>query len=357
MLDSNFLDSTKKLKELKIIENINKNPQQTQQELAENINISKGMINRYLKDLISRDLIKELKSKKQLTTSGKKYFHNLRLDYYQELLILDKDLKNEISKYGSLIKNKVKIAAIKSAGSFLPQLVYDLNIIDNYPFDLDITYFANGYELMEHFQSEKFDLGFLGVVPAFLWKSTGAKIEIIAEANRGGHAVIARKEISSIKDLNNKTVLVPRKNESVSDNLLKKLVRETNIKINRVEFKDLNLSVDDLKNKFNELEQIDALLLWEPYLSQILNFYPELKLIHKFEADQYTSNVMIIPENNNLDKIHLDLIEEMFKEAAENIVIENKKVLSSMSNFFKMEKDIIKHSLKRIEFNYQKWEE
>ncbi|MFW5891179.1 MAG: winged helix-turn-helix domain-containing protein, partial [bacterium] len=41
ILKSSFLDSTKKLKELKILESITKKPDQTQQELAENINISK----------------------------------------------------------------------------------------------------------------------------------------------------------------------------------------------------------------------------------------------------------------------------------------------------------------------------
>ena len=359
MENYDFWNSTKKLKIFWILELINIKNNFTQKDLANKVNISKSMANRYLQKL-KKDKIIDSKEDIVLTKKGKKSLQILRNEYYNELLKMENFIDSEKDKYSKLSKIDLKVATIKSIGSLLPNIAKKLNLHNEYSINLDIITYIDGEELMENFLNKNFDLGFLGIVPAFLWKSTGTNINIEAELNTGGHSIIAKNNIYNINDLEDKVILVPRKNDSVSDNLLKRIIQKHKIDIKRIDFNDLNISYSDLMYDFNKYSSdFDALLVWEPYISYLLYKNTDYKIIHNFdkEKQKYLSNIMITNNNkNNINEFTLSLIEYLIKSTIQEVK-SNNKVLAILANEFNMNKDIIKKSLDRINFYYKKWEE
>ncbi|MFW5889482.1 MAG: hypothetical protein ACOCUD_03780 [Bacillota bacterium] len=356
-----FIETSKKFKLFMLLEYINTNPKSTQQEIADEINVSKGIINRYLHKQIDIGNIKKNKNKDfVLTIKGKKKLQKLRNDYYKELFKIDEFIKDEKKKYSNLSDQKLKIATIKSLGGLLPYLSTKLYDLTEYPIDLDVHIFKDGEELMKNFIKNDFDIGFLGVVPAFLWKSSGAKIKIEAEINAGGHSILAKNEIESIKKLHDSNVLVPRKNDSVSDNLLKKVSQKYDLNIHRKEFDDFDLNLNSIIDSFDVIDEIDALLLWEPYSTYLLNKYTDISRIYDFTSkdDHYISNVMISNINKNFNNnLSFSLFEELLVNTIKLITEKDNNLIKVLADYFKMEEKIIRKSLNKISFNYEKWEE
>lgn len=356
-----FIKTSKKFKLFMLLEYINKNPRATQQEIADEINVSKGIINRYLHKQIDLENIKKNKEQDYvLTLKGKKKLQKLRNDYYKELFKIDEFIKTEKRKYNNLSNNKIKVATIKSLGGLLPYLAANIFNSVDYSIDLEVQVFKDGEELMENFIKNEFDIGFLGVVPAFLWKSSGANINIEAEINTGGHSILAKNDIKNIKELNERNVLVPRKNDSVSDNLLKKVSQKYDLNINRLEFNDLDLNLSSIIDSFDIIDEIDALLLWEPYSTYLLDKHKNISRIYDFASkdDHYISNVMISNLNKEFDnELSFSLFEELLINTIELVIEKDSEVIKNLADYFEMDKNVIKKALNKISFDYKKWEE
>mgnify|MGYP006299780263 CR=1 FL=1 len=102
------------------------------------------------------------------------------------------------------------------------------------------------------------------------------------------------------------------------------------------------------------------MLLWEPYVSYLLNKNNNFSIIYSFdiESDKYVSNVMIKNNNKfNLNESVLSLFIDLIKNTIDSINNYDENILNVLSSIFNLEREIIKNSLKRVNFNYKKWEE
>ena len=358
MNDFNFFDSKKKLKKLWLLEKLYQEPQLTQYDLADEVGITKGMVSRYIKEFKKEGLLAN-EGKYKLTKPGISLLFELRKKYKNELAEMHKFINQERQKYQELNISQIKIAAIKSLGAMIPFLARKLEVMSDYPVEFEVDYYQSGQHLMENFTSQNYDFGILGIVPAFLWQASGTTINIEAKVNDGGHAIIGRDWIHSLADLEGETVLVPEINDSVSDNLLKKVSNQKDIHLKRVDFSDLGVNWKQLLTDKNSFSQVDAVLLWEPYISYILHTVDNFHLIYDFQNyhQDYSANVLI--SNSKQIEVNIqEIIFELFRETIDKIKKNKKEVINHLSEFFQMENSVINSALKRVEFKYsKKWEE
>lgn len=346
-----FFSVTKDYRVLRLLDTISKSKNMTQESLGERIGVSKGMINRYIKELRNNNIL--CQGVLELTDEGMTRLLDLRSKYYDEITKLNLIFSNELNLMNNENKKEIKIAAIKSLGTMLPFLAKELGILNKYPIDFHINYFDNGQGLMEKFMCDDYHLGLLGVVPAFLWKSSGASIELKAHINKGGHCIVG-KNIDNILDLNNRLIMVPQINDSVSDNLLKKLCKEYNIGVNKVSLKDYHNNLDSLITNDNYLRDIDAIILWEPYISHILKNNSNFKVVYDFtkNREEYLSNVLIA--NNELaDENQMLLIKNALLETVDTINKDKNLVAEKLEKFFHMDKETLVHGLEKVNYIYK----
>jgi predicted transcriptional regulator len=353
-----FFSSTKQLKKLWLLNLLHNTQQLTQEELARKIGITKSMVNRYLK-LFKKEALLSGNYNLQLTKKGVATLYNLSNQYQEELNQLHNFIESEVNEYQELGMSEIRIAAIKSLGSMLPYLANELGILKDYSLKFNTTYYPTGQDLMQDFIEQDYDVGLLGIVPAFLWRTSGLPINIRAVINKGGHAIIAKDNIHSLEELTDKTVFVPLINDSVSDNLLKKLCQQKKIELNTKDMRELDFDLKDLINGNFDFDKVDALLLWEPYIGYLLMKNENLHLIYDFKEyhQDYSANVMISSQDK-LDSNLTNLIEEIFKDTISEINNKPDLVIKKLSDFYNIETGIIKSALKRVEYTYIKeWED
>ncbi len=106
-----FFSPTSELKELLLLEHIEKNPDTTQKEIAEIISGATSMVNVYIDNLEERDyLSRDYKSAKvvyyNITLEGIKRKNYLAITYLQELLELYKLAEESVEHFLSGLENK-----------------------------------------------------------------------------------------------------------------------------------------------------------------------------------------------------------------------------------------------------------
>jgi NitT/TauT family transport system substrate-binding protein len=83
------------------------------------------------------------------------------------------------------------------------------------------------------------------------------------DESRGGDGIVANKDIKAIADLRGKTVAFPR--GTVSEFYLNVLLRQAGLE--EADLETVDLSADDAGNSFL-LQEVDAAVTWEPWLTQ-----------------------------------------------------------------------------------------
>lgn len=106
-----FFSPTSELKELLLLEHIEKNPDTTQKEIAEIISGAASMVNVYIDNLEEKDyLCRDYKSAKtifyNITPEGIKRKNYLAITYLQELLELYKLAEESVENFLSGLENK-----------------------------------------------------------------------------------------------------------------------------------------------------------------------------------------------------------------------------------------------------------
>jgi len=114
------------------------------------------------------------------------------------------------------------------------------------------------------FAAGDLDAGYVGVVPALISKSKGTDFVIVASANLEGSAIVAKSNINTAQDLNEKRVGTPGIG-TIQDSLLFMVEEQLNITTVHVAYGGPSL----LPLAF-EKGEIDAYIAWEPFAAEVV---------------------------------------------------------------------------------------
>lgn len=237
--------------------------------------------------------------KYKLTKSGIEYLNKLIKLYIKDISQLKNLLQTHINRFQK--EYELKVAITNSFGTLTPYLAKELGFFEKNQMNINLVEYNNGEKLMEDFEKNKFDIALLGSVPAYLWKTYGAPINVIASVDSGGHAIIVKSSsnMQSIADLKGKTIIIPE-NTTVTNNIFRIFIKKhSEFKVDYD--KDLNIdnvAIDKIEDKFFNNE-VDALIVWEPYVSTLLSKHDNLKILYDFsnKENSYISNVISVNEN------------------------------------------------------------
>lgn len=303
MFDSQFFVTNKRLKELFLLIEIKNNVFITKTQLSCILNITPAMISRYISVLESNSLlITEKYSQKdyqyRLTDLGIKYLNEIMKLYIKDISQLKALFQTHINKFQR--EYQIKVAITNSFGTLTPYLAKQLGFFEKNQINIDLVEYDNGEKIMEDFEKNKFDIVLLGSVPAYLWKTYGTPINVIASVDCGSHALIVKNNscIQSISDLKGKTVIIPE-NTTVTSNIFRIFIKKHS------EYKvDYDNDLNIVNVEINKIEEafikndVDALIAWEPYVSILLSKYNDLKILYDFSSldNNYLSNVIGVNE-------------------------------------------------------------
>ena len=301
MLKSNFFDTKKTYKELFLLLAMRDNAYINQTDLADIIGITPAMVSRYINDLEKRSIIRTQKNNQKdyrysLTGAGTEYLSSLINLYIKDISRLKKIFQKHSDNFRK--DYELKVAATNSFGNLIPYIAKELGFFEKSQMNIDLSEYSDGEKLMEEYEKNKFDIVLLGSAPAYLWKTFGAPIRIIASINYGGHAIIVRKQsnINDIPGLKGRTVIIPE-STTVTSNLFRLLIKKHD-EYKMDYYKDLkiiNVDIEKIEEEFLN-GKADALIAWEPYISKILYRQHDLKIIYDFSQSEnrYVSNIVAV---------------------------------------------------------------
>lgn len=304
MQQSSFLTTTKQWKELFILIEIRNNSYISQAHLTEVLDVSPAMISKYMTNMEETGLIQISKITQKdhqymLTQAGIDYLNNLMSRYLSEISDLKDLFQQHIDRFQK--EYELKVAITNSFGTLMPYIADKLGFFEKNQMRISLMEYSNGEKLMEDFEKNKFDMALLGSVPAYLWKTYGAAINVIASVDSGGHAIIAKRNIKDISGLKGKKIIIPE-NTTVTNNVFRIFIKkhpEYHIDYDR------DLSIENVPiNQIEEVikrDSVDAIILWEPHVSSLLYQNKEYKMLYDFSKhdDRYISNVVAVNESFN----------------------------------------------------------
>ena len=304
MLQLNFFDTTKQWKELFILIEIRKNSHISQADLTEVLDVSPAMVSKYITSMEDRGLIQILKITQKdyqyaLTRAGIDCLNTLMNRYLSEISALKNLFKHHIDRFQK--EYELKVAITNSFGTLMPYIADKLGFFEQNQMRISLMEYSNGEKLMEDFERNKFDMALLGSVPAYLWKTYGAAINVIASVDSGGHAIITKRNIKDISGLKGKNIIIPE-NTTVTNNVFRIFIKkhpEYHIDYDQ-DLSIKNVPIDRIEEEIKN-ESVDAIILWEPHVSSLLYKNKEYKMLYDFSKhdNRYISNVVAVNESFN----------------------------------------------------------
>jgi len=130
--------------------------------------------------------------------------------------------------------------------------------------NVELHEYNNGGDLMSAMASGDLDVGYVGISPAVSSISKGVPVKIVSGAQNEGSGLVAHdSSITSIKDLNGKTIATPGE-ASIQNVLLKYDLKKNSMDTNSVKSPGMKVSS---MNDALKTGKIDAMLTYEPYVS------------------------------------------------------------------------------------------
>ena len=343
-----------------ILIEIRNNSYISQADLSEILDVSPAMVSKYMTNLEERELIQinkitQKEHQYSLTQSGVGYLNLLMSQY----LVSISDLKTLFQKHIDRFQKEyeLKVAITNSFGTLMPYIADKLGFFEQKQMRISLMEYSNGEKLMEDFEKNKFDIALLGSVPAYLWKTYGANINVIASVDSGGHAIIAKNNIQSISDLKGKRIIIPE-NTTVTNNVFRIFIKkhpEYDIDYDR-DLSIENVPIDLIEDVIRK-NQVDAIILWEPHVSVLLHKNREYKILYDFSKhdDRYISNVIAV--NESFNTIYKDTVKRFLETLAITIDYyqnHTEEVDELVAKKMNLSVDIIKKARERTKFKIDK---
>lgn len=254
---------------------------------------------------------------------------------------------------GDSSSNKIRIA-IQPYPLYTPIYVAkELGTLEKALKEIDVevewTSFKSGPLVNESFASGQQDIGVVGDVPAIIAKSSGQNNIIISNASYGEKALaVLVKSGSKIKDpsqLKGKKIAYVK--GSYAHHLLSVVLERAGLTLNDIE--SVNLAAGDIPSAI-ENGEVDAGVLWEPFITQLVNQNRAEVLIDG--TDIKRGNLVIIATKDYATKNPeaIQTLLKVYNEAAQYIVDNPKEAAKLVADDFGLSEDELVEVFKN--FNY-----
>lgn len=215
--------------------------------------------------------------------------------------------------------------------------------------DVQWTSLKSGPLVNESFASGQQDIGVVGDVPAIIAKSSGQNNIIISNSAYGEKALaVLVKSDSNIKDISQlKGKKIAYVKGSYAHHLLYVVLESVGLTLDDIQ--SVNLPAEDIPSAI-ENKEVDAGVLWEPFITQLLNQDRVKVLVDGTNIKR--GNLVVVANKdyaaNNSEAIQIFL--KAYNDAANYIVENPKEAAELVSNDFGLSADELVEVFKN--FNY-----
>jgi sulfonate transport system substrate-binding protein len=142
----------------------------------------------------------------------------------------------------------------------------DLGMYKREGFKIQMVPFRSGSELIDAAEKNMIDVGYVGITPVTSAVDQNSSVKIVAAVNQEGSGIVVSNtnNITKIKDLKGKKILIPKKG-SIQDVLLRYLLLKNNIDPASVNITEMEVP---LMEEALVSGKVDGYVAWEPYVSQ-----------------------------------------------------------------------------------------
>jgi len=209
--------------------------------------------------------------------------------------------------------------------------------------------YANGPLEMMSFGVGAIDIGYLGIVPATLFRvNFGVNVVVVAASNKEGSALVVDTSVNSLNDLNNTTVATPGEN-TVQHYLLSLVESQYSIRIS-------TLPIVPPSGMETTLQQgnIKGFIAWEPFPAKSVHDGVGKILLssHEIWADHPCCALVV---SNQFLKDHPDIVESVVEThvKATDFIAEQPDAAAIIgAKNTGQTKEVILDAMQRVIFNY-----
>lgn len=258
----------------------------------------------------------------------------------------------------------VRIGDIKALGTVTPFVAEELGYFEAAGLNVEILEFADGSALAEAFAAGEIDVGLMGIAPTATWYQKGVELQVIASANGGGHVILVKSDsgIESVADLEGKILAEPNLG-TVTDTLLRDyILPEAGLDPEEDLIIESGLKPADMATALYATGEVDAILTWEPYVSQAqVQYGDEVKILYDSPAvirektgsdTLYPVNVVSASQEFITD--HTDILQkfmEVYKKTVDYIN-EDDGANAVIAQVLSLDESIVEAARVRVDFTY-----
>lgn len=258
----------------------------------------------------------------------------------------------------------IRVGDNMALGTVVPFLAKEKGFYKDAGINVEILEFSDGSALSEAFAAGEVDVALMGIAPTATWYEKGVDLQVIASANGGGHVILVRADsgINSIEDLKGKVIAEPNLG-TVTDTLLRDYILPK-AKIDPE--KDLTiqsgLKPADMAASLYGTKEVDAIITWEPYVSEAQAQYgDDVKILYDTPAiiKEETKSETLYPVN--VVSASKDFIDNHSEELQKFVDVYKKTVdyintddsaNAEIAKVLQMDEKTIKDARVRVDFTY-----
>jgi len=211
--------------------------------------------------------------------------------------------------------------------------------------------YGNGPLEMMAFGLGEVDIGYLGIVPATLFKvNFGVNVVVVAAANKEGSALVVDTSINSVNDLNNTTVATPGDN-TVQHYLLSLVESQYNIRVNKLPI----VPPSGMEYALQQgTQNIKGFIAWEPFPAKSIHDGVGKILLTSHEIWVDHPCCVLVVSNQFLND-HADIVKAVVENhvRAINFIAEQQDEAASIgAKYTEQSEEIISGAMQRVKFDY-----
>jgi len=211
--------------------------------------------------------------------------------------------------------------------------------------------YANGPLEMMAFGVGEIDIGYLGIVPATLFKiNFGVNVIVTAAANQEGSALVVDSSINSLNGLNNTTVATPGEN-TVQHYLLTLVESQYNIKVNKLPI----VPPSGMEPALQQGTTIKGFIAWEPFPAKSIHDGVGKIVLTSHEIwPNHPCCVLVV--SSQFLKDHPDIVKtivETHVRATDFIAEQQDEAANIGAKYTEQTKEIISDAMQRVIFDYR----
>ena len=258
-------------------------------------------------------------------------------------------------------KDTLTLGVIKALGTVTPYVAKAKGYFEEAGIDVNIIDFSDGSSLMEAFAASDIDIAMCGVAPVANWFSKGVDVQVIASANGGGHIILSRKDtgITNVEQLKGHT-LAEQNLGTVTDTLLRSYILK-----NAAISPENDLTIvpgmkpADMAISLFDTREVDAILTWEPYVSQALSTYEDAVVVYdspivlkkELGAESFYAVNVVAASKEVIDNRKDDLKKFLsVYEKTVNYINTESSANADIAKALEMDENIVKSARQRIDY-------